>query len=319
MACVGILVADLFVPPLPDLPEAGQLLATDDFLLAPGGCAANTAICLARLGVPSSVIGKVGDDVFGDFLERDLRKRGIDTRGVSRSERYGTSKTVILPVTGQDRRFIHTFGANADLTVEDLDRSLTDAADVLYLGGYLVLPGLRQRELAELFASARRNGTRTVLDVVVPAGDTAASLDRLEDLLPHVDFFLPNEDEAQALTGETELDRQAARLLEAGAQGVVVTMGPQGVRMVSGGQTLRLPAPRVDVVDQSGAGDAFAAGFIVGLLEGWSMDKCLRFASVIGASACTKLGCTSGVFTRSQAESYLEAHPLEVFVDAAPR
>src|ERR1700680_1075609 len=90
--CAGILVADIFVPPLAALPEAGQLLATDDFLIDTGGCAANVAVGLAKLGAAVAVAGKVGNDVFGDFVIDALAGKGIDTSHVARSEVAGTSK-----------------------------------------------------------------------------------------------------------------------------------------------------------------------------------------------------------------------------------
>ena len=309
--CAGILVADVFVPPLPRLPAAGELLATEDFLVQTGGCAANTAAALTRLGVSASVAGRVGDDLFGDFVEVELCRLGIDTGGIRRSESFGTSKTVIIPVVGEDRRFIHTFGANAAVSVEDIDQSRVAKADVLYVGGYLVLPALEQGELAERLRLARASGVRTVLDVIVPAGSTGVSAELVRELLPHVDVFMPNHDEARALAGEADPYRQAERFLELGAETVVIKMGERGALLASGEERLELPALPVEVVDPSGAGDAFAAGFIVGILEGWDSERCLRFASVIGASACTRLGCTAGVFTRAEAEAYLETHPLE--------
>src|SRR6266704_1225630 len=111
VVCAGILVADLFVPPLERLPIGGDLVVTEDFLVQPGGCAANTAISLAKLGVSVSVVGKVGTDIFGDAVERDLQTNGVRTDALRRSSTYGTSKTVILPVIGEDRRYIHTIGA----------------------------------------------------------------------------------------------------------------------------------------------------------------------------------------------------------------
>src|SRR2546427_3514653 len=111
--CAGILVADIFVPPLAALPEAGQLVATDDFLIDTGGCAANVAVGLAKLGTAAAVAGKVGKDAFGDFIVQDLAGKGIDTSHVVPSEGARTSQTVILPLIGQDRRFIPTFRAKA--------------------------------------------------------------------------------------------------------------------------------------------------------------------------------------------------------------
>jgi sugar/nucleoside kinase (ribokinase family) len=107
---IGILVADLFVPPLPRLPEAGELLHVDDFLLSVGGCAANTAVDLARLGGSATVFGKVGQDLFGDFVVQELARQGAETDGITRSARQPTSRTMILPVAGENRRYIHSVG-----------------------------------------------------------------------------------------------------------------------------------------------------------------------------------------------------------------
>jgi sugar/nucleoside kinase (ribokinase family) len=306
---VGILVSDLVVPPLPRLPAPGELVATGDFLVQPGGCAANSAIALRRLGVPVAVCGRVGDDPFGDLLVRDLASREIDTSLVLRTRGYPTSKTVIVPVVGDDRRFVHSFGANAALTAEDIPRAALETASVIYVGGYLVLPSLRADELAERFSVARRHGATIVLDVVVPA-DKEVSLDDVRDLLPLTDYFLPNEDEARALTGKTEPDRQAEALVSCGAGTVMVKMGERGVLVRSAGEAFELPAPTVDVVEPSGAGDAFAAGLVLGILEGWDLEDQARIASVLGGSACTALGCWAGVFTRVEAEAFLQEHAL---------
>jgi sugar/nucleoside kinase (ribokinase family) len=306
----GILVGDLVIPPLPELPAPGELVASGDFLLATGGCAANVAVSLAKLGIPSSVAGCVGTDFFGDFLQRELSRLGVDTRGLRRSTERGTSKTVILPVGGEDRRFVHTFGANAEFTVEHVDRSLLADCDVFYLGGYLVLPGVEAPELAQLCAEARAGGAKTVLDVVVPRG-ADVSLESVQEVLPHVDFFVPNEDEARALTGEADPHRGAARLGEAGCGTAIVTRGTAGAVLRSRDELLEVPAPTVESIDQSGAGDAFSAGLIAGLLAGWDLARIVRFASVIGASATTALGCTAGVFSRAQAEAFMEEHMPE--------
>lgn len=306
---VGILVADIFVPPIARLPEAGELVSTEDFLVQPGGCAANTAIVLGRLGVPATVVGRVGEDLFGELVERYLGERGIDTTGVLLTPAQGTSKTVALSVVGDDRRFFHTFGANGSLTAEDISPTALEEAEVVYVGGYLVLPALRQRELAERFRHAREHGTTIVLDVVVPTDHEGLSLDDVRELLPLADFFLPNEDEARSLTGAADPREQAERILEAGASTVVVKRGASGALVRSSAEAFELSAPPIDAIEPSGAGDAFAAGLIVGLLEDWPLERCVRYASVLGASACTALGCYAGAFTREEADAFLAAHP----------
>ncbi|HVN62105.1 MAG TPA: carbohydrate kinase family protein [Gaiellaceae bacterium] len=306
VVCAGIVVADVFVPPLARLPGPGELVATEDFVVQTGGCAANAAIALARLGVRPAVVAKVGDDLFGEFVRDELSAAGVDVSGIGVAPGLGTSKTVIIPVSGDDRRFIHTFGANAALTAADLAPALAEAPDVIYVGGFLVLPALSQDELAAQLRQARQAGARVVFDVVAPLG-RALSLDDVAGVLPEVDYFVPNDDEAAALTGESEPRRQAERLLELGAGTVIVTLGERGLLAAGRDETIELPAPRVDFVEPSGAGDAFAAGLVYGLLQGWDTRRCLEFGSVIGASACTKLGCTAGLLTRAEADAYLES------------
>ena len=307
VVCAGIAVADVFVPLLPRLPEPGELVATEDFVVETGGCAANAAIALARLGVRPAVVAKVGDDLFGDFVRQELSTAGVDVAGIGRAAGLGTSKTVIIPVSGEDRRFIHTFGANAALCAADIAPAIATVPDALYVGGFLVLPALRQDELAAQLRLARQAGTRVVLDVVAPSGRALSPAD-VAGVLPEVDYFVPNDDEGAALTGESDPRRQVERLLELGAGTVIVTMGERGLVAGSRDETIELPAPRVDVVEPSGAGDAFAAGLVYGLLQGWALRRCLEFASVIGASACTRLGCTAGLFTRAEADAYLASH-----------
>jgi sugar/nucleoside kinase (ribokinase family) len=305
--CAGILVGDLFVSPLPRLPAAGELLVTDDFLMGAGGCAANVAVVLSKLGVGSRVVGKVGRDSFGDFVTSSLAELGVDVSFIGQSETMGTAKTVIVPVGGEDRRYIHTVGANADLTGQDFIPAAMSGVDVVYLGGYLVLPGLHPPAVVELFDAAHRAGAQTLLDVVLP-GDTQASMDDLRSILPSVDFFLPNDDEARQLTGELDPERQAACFKDAGAETVVITMGAAGLFVRTATDARRLAAPSVDVVDGSGAGDAFVAGLIVGILEGWPLERSLMFASEVGALACTALGCSAGIPDRQHVFRQMATH-----------
>jgi sugar/nucleoside kinase (ribokinase family) len=308
VVCAGILVADIFVPPLARLPMAGELLATDDFWIDSGGCAANTATCLLKLGVPTCVVGKVGRDSFGDFVERDLTAKGVNTQAIARSDSAGTSKTVILPVKGEDRRYIHTFGANSEFRVSDIPRDLVARARVLYVGGYMVLPGFEPEALRDLLAFAQQNHVLTVLDVAVPEG--VNDLLPLQALLPYVDYFTPNDHEAHLLTGQSDPVQQARCLLQAGCSTVIITQGERGVLLLNAEEQLALPAFSFELVDGSGAGDAFSAGLIAGLLQNRPLSECLRLASAIGGSACTRLGCTPGAFALSEADAYLQAHPI---------
>jgi sugar/nucleoside kinase (ribokinase family) len=307
--CLGVMVADIFVPPLERLPEAGELIATGEFLVQPGGCAANVALGLTALGVPVAVSGRVGEDTFGELLVGALAKRGVDTGAVVSGADTHTSTTVILPVTGEDRRYIHTFGANAGFSMDDVPQDVLCAAEVIYVGGYLMLPALRQAPLAAALERARGRGATVVLDVAVPAG-TQSSLESLESLLPLADYFVPNVDEARAITGESDPRKQADRLMACGAQRVLIKLGDRGTYVRCAGHEFEMPAPTVHAIEPSGAGDAFAAGLIVGIRERWEIERMVRFANVTGASACTALGSWNGVFSRAQTDDFLERNAL---------
>lgn len=312
VVCIGILVADIFSNPIDSLPAAGELRLTDRFLLGSGGCATNAAACLRRLGRSVRVIGKVGPDIFGDFLLKDLARQGIDVSHIKRSDTTLTSATFILNIRGEDRRFIHFIGANADFSLKDLNYSAFDDARVLYVGGYLAMPGFGADDLATLLKEAKKRSLLTVVDVVVPGGQTV-SLKQVEPFLAYTDLFLPNQDEALVLTGEREAEAQANFLSSLNTDcTVVITQGHLGAVAKRGKEILRVESYRVDSIDQTGAGDAFTSGFITGLLENWSLDKTLRFASAVGASCTRKLGCIDGVFQFDEAMEFVSKHPLTV-------
>jgi sugar/nucleoside kinase (ribokinase family) len=306
VACAGILVADIFASPIPRLPGEGELTTTAGFVTSVGGCAANVAVALRILGSTVTIAGKVGTDMFGDFVISDLGRHGIGVEHIRRTSNRSTSGTVIFTVRGEDRRYLHSIGANADFTLDDIDYSLLDNVRVLYVGGYLAMPSFAPEQLARLFQEARRRGSTTVLDVVMPAG-ASFGMQHVAPVLPYTDYFLPNEDEAARLTGCADARVQAEYLSALNPQcAVVITRGPRGSIAKRGDRIIDTPPYRVETVDESGAGDAFTAGLIAGLLQQWELEYMLSFAAAVGASCTRALGCSAGVFTLDEAVAFLE-------------
>jgi sugar/nucleoside kinase (ribokinase family) len=307
VACLGILVADVFLEPIDSLPKAGELKTTSGFVMGAGGCAANVAQCLRRLGRSVAISGKVGADQFGTYVTDTLAGHGVETSLIRRSTGSPTSSTVIINVDGEDRRYLHCAGANREFNPSDVDGRLLDSARVLYIGGYPAMPSFSGEDLICLLQAAKNRGIVTVLDVVIPAGmpDAAA---RVLTVLPWIDFFLPNEDEGRALTGSADPATQAQTLSEhcRGAT-VVITCGANGSVVSHAGQIFAVPPFQMPAVDESGAGDAFAAGLITGLLENWTIPESLRLASAVGASCTRALGCLAGVFRFDEAVAYLSS------------
>ncbi len=310
VVCAGGVVADHTSTPIDHAPAAGELVAADELLLTLGGSACNTSVDLVRLGLRASLCAKVGNDVFGRIVADELRAAGVDTRFLHIDPRHATSQTLIVNVRGQDRRFVHSFGANRALVAADLDPALDSNPKVLYVGGYLILPALDPGELAERFRRARSRGVTTVLDVATPG--PADYLSKLRVLLPETDVFLPNTDEAALILGETDATRQALAFRDLGARRVVVTMGGAGSVSVSDAMRVRLGAYPVEFVDGTGGGDAFDAGYIAGLVDGLDEAATLKLASAVGASCVRALGTSAGVFTRAQADAFVAAHPLPI-------
>lgn len=310
VGCAGILVADTFCGPVASLPRPGELLQLDDMPMSAGGCAANVAIDLALQGIDAEVMGCVGNDAAGDSLVAELRRAGIQCGRIVRSRELPTSKTVVLLVSGEDRRYLHNFGANGAFSVGDIDRGWAKSLRVLYIGGLFALPRLSITELAALLAECREAGVVTVVDVVVPRG--AADARALYPLLPHIDYFVPNDDEARLFTGADEPLDQIASLRARGARNIVITSGAEGCVAWRDGRVWRAPAHRLAAIDPSGSGDAFTAGVITGIARGWDLPQMLRYASALGASAARAIGTTKGVFHGAEADAFLQSHPLDV-------
>jgi sugar/nucleoside kinase (ribokinase family) len=301
-------VADHVCPPLEHLPHAGELIAVDELVLNIGGGAANTAVDLARLGVTATICARIGDDIFGRFATEALKRDRVDTSALKTDARRPTSQTLIVNVRGEDRRFIHCVGANTDFVASDLDPVLKEPPRVLHIGYFLILPNLKANELAERFARARKAGTVTLLDVATPGpGDY---LEPLKAVLPYTDVFVPNTDEAALILGESDPVKQAIAFHEMGARRVVITRGERGVVSVSESLRVMLGTYPISFVDGSGGGDAFNAGYIVGLLEGLPELECLKLASAVGASCVRSIGTTAGVFNRAEAHAFLARHEL---------
>ena len=311
--CAGILFADYVCAPVPRMPEAGELMPTEHINLALGGCASNAGLDLARVGVRVGVSGCVGDDAFGQFIIKSLKAGCVETCGIHRVAGIGTASTMVINVKGQDRRFISTPGANTRFTVDHIPPAWARQAKVFYVGGYLMMPGLETDEFVNLFRAARAAGAKTVLDVVLFGGEHYWST--LTKILPETDVFLPNDDEAALITGLKDPLQQAERFRQAGAKTVVITQGNRGSLLVTDRLRLRAGTYPIEFVGGAGSGDAFDAGYIMGLLLGEDPAGCLRWGSALGASCVRAIGATEGVFTRPEAEAFMREHELRIEED----
>jgi sugar/nucleoside kinase (ribokinase family) len=309
IGCAGMLVEDTFCGPFKALPPEGQLLELEAMPVRAGGCAANVAIDLAKQGLHVEVVGCLGRDSSAEVLLNCLRDHGVDCEQVALVGSYPTSKTVILLVEGQDRRYLHVFGSNRAFTVGHINRDWVKNLSVLYIGGLCALPAVAIGELRELLQFCREHKVATVVDVVVSQSWTGA--EELKVLLPCIDYFLPNHDEARIITGELDALDQLRAFRAIGSSCVVITQGKSGAVAMKDGHFWKCGSYPVDCIDPSGSGDAFSAGTITGIVNGWAMPQILRYSSALGASATRAVGTTGGVFSSAEAEEFVASHLLK--------
>lgn len=314
VGCAGILVEDTVCGPVKEFPPEGSLTALDALPVHVGGCAANVSVGLTKLGIDVDIVGCLGNDPAAMSLEAALVAHRVGCQGLRHTDAYPTSKTVILLLEGQDRRFFHVFGANRAFSVAMIDRDWVASLDIFYLGGLFIMPDFDTDAFRDLLTFCREKGVVTVVDVVTPADFDRG--DELFRLLPWIDWFLPNDDEGKLITGHDDPADQLKALATPGASRMV-TLGPDGILASDGEKTWRAGVYPVDVVDPSGCGDAFAAGLIAGICRGLELPDILRVAGAVGASAARKLGTTDGVFTAGELDAFLAGHELDI-TEVAP-
>jgi sugar/nucleoside kinase (ribokinase family) len=253
--------------------------------------------------------GSVGDDALGTLLVDQLRTHGLDVGGVRREPGGTTASTFVLRAEGEDRRFISALGVGADFSGEHVSPDLVPAGGIVLVGGYLKLANWDDAALVDLLRQARKRNSLVVLNICI-IQNSPVDPNRCLELLKHVDVFVPNEDEARILTGETDLARQAQTLRRAGAKVAVITRGPEGLYADDGECTVTMEAFKVPLVDPAGCGDCFTAGLLAALRRGWDTVPMLEFGSAVGALGATALGCTNGVPSFAEVERFLREHTV---------
>jgi len=297
--CLGVLVVDALSGPLARYPEPRVQIqvVTESIRFAPGGGAANTSGALARMGLPVAVFSKVGDDPNGAFLLRELGQLGVNTAGIRVSHTDSTPFTFvgIHPAGGglePARTFIHTPGANKTFCIDDLDRERLFDADFLLYQDLWVLPRLDGPTAAGLLAEAQRRGVVTLLDECWGLGPNRETF---EAMLPHCDFALPSLEDVQVIYPGKSADDVAGHILACGAKAAILKMGAEGCLIARGTEKVRVPAFRVEVVDTTGAGDCWNAGFIAGLANGEAVHSAARLGNACSAFCIQAVGGCTGV------------------------
>lgn len=293
---VGSLNMDLVVQ-VPTIPAPGETVLGDNFATIPGGKGANQAVAAARLGAQVSLIGRVGNDAFGEQLLANAQREGIDVTHVGRDETAASGVAMIsVDANGQNSIAVAS-GANYKLTAGHVRTAWAALSQV----DLLVMPLETPLETIETAVSlANQSGTQVILNPA-PAQHLPSRI------LAGVDVLVPNEPETSQLTGmpintKEETQLAARQLLKLGVSSVALTLGSRGALVLAGatGQFSEVAAYPVTAVDTTAAGDAFVAGLAVGLGEGKPLVEAAQFANAVGALAVTKQGAQPGMPTREE-------------------
>ncbi len=279
---IGNLNVDLIIRNVSEMPKWGQEVIGDEHILVSSGQAGYLAFALRGLEIPTRLIGNVGEDIFGYQIIEDLRACGVDTQGIEISHGYPTGIAVAIVRKDGERAFVTNLGSMTAFSIETANHGWLKAegAKLVCLVGIFMLSGLGLDGCNKLLGKARAEGKMTMLDTGWdPANWPKATRVGIQAMLKDVTIFLPNIDEARAITQKDKPEDAAQELLSMGAQLVVIKCGAGGSFASDGLQTCWVPAVPVNVFDAVGAGDNFNAGFIFGMQAGWPLNACMAFGN----------------------------------------
>ena len=308
---LGIHILDILGRPVTRIPPRQDVDLIDEIRLTVAGTAAGTSVDLAKLGANVVAMGAIGRDAAGQFILDTMGRYGIDTSRLRIKDGVQTSATMLPIRPNGERPALHVLGANAELTEEDVDLDVIAGADVLHLGGTYLMSKFDGEPSRRVLEHAKANGVTTTLDLIaIPRPDI---LSLIEPYFPFVDYFMPGIDEARLIAGLPDASRREliGFFLDRGTKHTVFKMGAEGSSIAwrEGGEIreIRLPAHRVPVVDSTGCGDAYCAGFIVGLTKGWELERCGRLGTAAAALVITGLGSDAGIVDLEQTLAFMES------------
>lgn len=308
---LGAHILDVLGRPVESIPAGQGSARLAEIRATAAGTAAGTGVDLAKLGADVYSIGAIGDDLLADMLVAALRRHGVDTGGLVRKLGVQTSATILPIRPNGERPALHVPGATSHLELADIDLAAVADCGAMLVGAPDALGGFASGGLAAVVGAAAAAGAIVVADVLHQG--SPRDFVRIAGVLRLVDWFLPNSDQLCALTGRSDVGEAVRDVLAAGTGGVAVTLGADGCLITGVDGALRhVPAIGVDVVDTTGCGDGFNAGFIAGLLLGCDSIDAGWLGVACGSLVATGLGSDAGIGGLSQVLGFLARAEPEV-------
>lgn len=303
--CIGDLVVDIFIKGVKEVPPPYNFAIPEAAQVHTGGDAVNTGIDLAKLGLAAGVVGRVGPDDAAEFLIGRMKDLGVNTNGVVRGRSGGTSVCFFIITPEGEESYWYYRGASLEFRYEDVDLELVKQAKIVLITGSYLIPAFDGEPTAKVLEAAKSNGQITAVD---PShGSIDGDWTTIEPVLPHTDIFLPNLDQAEAISGVKGPEASADYFLSKGIKTVAIKMDARGCLIKTVEKCIRLPAYDVELVDVAGVGDAFVAGFLAGVLKGWDLSLTGKFANAVAAVNCRVMGCSAGVQPFDDVMKFMES------------
>jgi len=284
---------------------AGNLIFCDDpprlLLGGNGGCSAYVS---AGLGRKTALCSAVGQDDHGDKLFGWLQDRGVDLEASICSEKSATSNSTII-ISGADHQSVfHHLGATRDIRLDLIPSKVLISAEILLATSYSLIPAMRSGSLLKPFTAVRKAGGINAIDIGPAIGEPVL-LGELKSMLPLIDYLIANSHELSVLTQSEDWEESCRRLPEFGHTHIVIKRGANGASIRGPEIELDVPGFSVDANISVGAGDAFNAGFLCGVQQGWPLQRAVRFANGLAAMTVSSSRGVLDAPTLSQVEAFL--------------
>jgi sugar/nucleoside kinase (ribokinase family) len=293
VSVIGLYILDVLGRPVVAIPERGNVDFIEEIRLTVAGTAGGTVVDAAKLGLRSLAVGAVGDDEKADFVLATMQKFGIDTSGMQRLKGPPTSATILNVRPNGERPALHVRGASDHFDVAPEQYDQVFDAPIVHLGGTGLLRTLDGEKSRVLLAEAKKRGCTVTFDLIAANAETIAIV---QPLLPFIDYFMPSIEEARDMSGRATPEDCASFYFDRGTTCCVFTLGAEGAYYAHrDGTRLHVPAYPVEVVDTTGCGDAFDAGFITALHHRMEPELAVRFAQAAAALVATGLGSDAGI------------------------
>lgn len=307
--CLGETLTDIITRPVRQVSLDNDCTNVEQILFKTGGDALNNSIDLAVIGNSVAYVGRIGSDFSGDFIIDSCRQAGVNMDYVVRSASPHTKMNILINANG-DRAFFYYPGASAEFSLEDVDLSLLKQCRILQLGSTFHLPRFDGALGAlSLLKEAQQAGVLTSMDVT--KDPTGRWNEILEPCYPYLDYFLPSVEQAELLAGTSDVEAMADFFLAHGVKNLVIKLGSKGCFCRTAETAFYCGCYHVPVVETTGAGDAFVAGFLSGVLRQMSIEDCVRLGTAASAHVIQCVGANTGIRDLATLQAFVAANPLE--------